>query len=652
MRNWREDILAALVPEVNKLTLVADPDHLLSEEKLQISLKERGFDLLEYEGAIEFRYIYESQYRDLDSNELIVLVHQEWLNRLPFDIVQHSRHLHFNLGTLFPRLSYPIVENLDKRYFDKLYNVQENQNRNPMGDKMTMDFILRHIFEITIELIQDKVSLLKCLLRCHYSHMDIPGKLQSYLLQELRKNNEFRDWPLEAIIGDSESFYDFLQDEWPHYLDKINDGKAKERPVVPYRGEDSKKVPFGHDDILVYIDNLFVEGKLRPITMPGFVINRSDWARCGIKDEDNSERLERLYVLLAKELPGMESSYDIWLVYASKWANLSAMIHTDVNSDKRRYREFSNKLNTLFSDWLEKHYMSLANIPPMHTAMVHHIPRQLSRELEKDSNTKIALIVADGLAMDQWVSIRDILEEKRFDFLIRESASFACVPTLTSVSRQAVFSGKIPVYFSDSINTTSKEPKLWQQFWEDHGLTKMQIAYSKSLGKGDASVDLNDLIRPGRTKAIGLVINTVDDIMHGMELGAAGMHNQVKQWTEQGYLENMVDELLDRGFEVWLTADHGNIECQGKGRPSEGAIAETRGERARIYPTKELRDRVEHEFSFAKQWNSAALPSEYFPLIAEKDSAFIREGDIIVGHGGISIEEVIVPFIKFERRAE
>ena len=455
---------------------------------------------------------------------------------------------------------------------------------------------------------------------------------------------------METIIGDAESFYAFLQEEWPHYLDEINNGKVREQSALYYQGSGSKEIPFGHDDILVYIDNLFVEGKMRPVTMPEVALSKSDWARCGIRDEDNSERLVRLYELLEKEFPDIESSYDAWLSYASKWANLSAMVHTDTMSDKQQYKVFSDKINTLFNDWLNKHYMSLVNIPPMHTAMVHHIPRRLSREIDENDATKIALIVADGLAMDQWVTICNILEEKRSGLIIRESASFAWVPTLTSVSRQAIFSGKIPLLFSNSINTTSKEPKLWKQFWEDHGLTKMQIAYAKSLGKGDANTDLDELIRPGRTKAIGLVINTVDDIMHGIELGAAGMHNQVKQWTEQGYLENMVDGLLDRGFEVWLTADHGNIECYGKGRPSEGAIAETRGERVRIYPTSELRDRVGREFSFSKEWNSAALPSEYFPLIAEKDSAFIREGDTVVGHGGASIEEVIVPFIKFERR--
>jgi hypothetical protein len=128
------------------------------------------------------------------------------------------------------------------------------------------------------------------------------------------------------------------------------------------------------------------------------------------------------------------------------------------------------------------------------------------------------------------------------------------------------------------------------------------------------------------------------------------MHNQVKQWAEQGYLESIVGGLLDRDFEVWLTSDHGNIECYGKGRPSEGAIAETRGERVRVYPTEALRDQVAKKFPFAKRWDSAALPTEYFPLIAKEEYAFIREGDSIVGHGGTSIEEVIVPFIKFERR--
>ena len=72
-----------------------------------------------------------------------------------------------------------------------------------------------------------------------------------------------------------------------------------------------------------------------------------------------------------------------------------------------------------------------------------------------------------------------------------------------------------------------------------------------------------------KTKVVGFVVDQVDKIMHGMQLGAAGMHNQIKQWCRGGFLAALVGQLLEYGYEVWLTADHGNIQCEGKGRPSE-----------------------------------------------------------------------------------
>jgi hypothetical protein len=149
---------------------------------------------------------------------------------------------------------------------------------------------------------------------------------------------------------------------------------------------------------------------------------------------------------------------------------------------------------------------------------------------------------------------------------------------------------------------------------------------------------------------VGLVVDKVDKIMHGMQLGSAGMHNQIKQWCHAGFLSAMVGQLLDYGYEVWLTADHGNIQCEGKGRPSEGVIAETRGERVRVYPTPELRAQVAGAFPFAHEWQPVGLPADYFPLVAGGRDAFVNPGDAIVGHGGVAIEEVIVPFVKFERR--
>jgi len=56
--NWRDSILKEFVPNISKLTLVADPDSLLTEEMLALELKNRGFDLIEFNDPVEFRYVY------------------------------------------------------------------------------------------------------------------------------------------------------------------------------------------------------------------------------------------------------------------------------------------------------------------------------------------------------------------------------------------------------------------------------------------------------------------------------------------------------------------------------------------------------------------------------------------------------------------
>ena len=66
------------MPQVSKLTLVADPDGLLGEEKLALALRQRGFDLIEFTDAVAFRYAYESNYRSVwdrgDYTDLVVIL--------------------------------------------------------------------------------------------------------------------------------------------------------------------------------------------------------------------------------------------------------------------------------------------------------------------------------------------------------------------------------------------------------------------------------------------------------------------------------------------------------------------------------------------------------------------------------------------------
>jgi len=662
MSSWRDAILNDFVPNVSKLTLVADPDCLLTEEKLALELRGRGFDLIEFSDPVEFRYAYESKYRSIwdrgEHTDLVVVLRLQdaELESLPYDLLQAGRKLSFNLGDLFPNLSYPVIEKLDRSLLDSLFEAQRKSPPDRMGDNATKDFILRHVFGIAAELIGGEVELLRALLRLHYGKLQLPLMLAERLIQVLKGHDGFKAWPLSEIVPDDEAFFAFLQERWPLFLSRLGSAHQvrEDSPEYGLKYPGPDRLPFDHQDIKVYIDNLFLEGKLTPVEAKGIEVDAGSWVRSGIATsgvDDDELRISRLFGLVEKELPTAEARYSDWTAFALKWAELSSLVHCGNSTEyQTRLREIGDALNTTFAAWLADHYSSLINLPPTNPAMLHHVPRRLARDIEDSGSSRAALIVVDGLALDQWVTIRQLLQKQDANLVMRESATFAWIPTLTSVSRQSIFSGKPPLYFPSSINSTNSEEKLWKQFWEGHGLSRLDAAYQRGLGDGDAVGVLDSAIHPGKTKVVGLVVDKVDKIMHGMQLGSAGMHNQIKQWCHAGFLSAMVGQLLDYGYEVWLTADHGNIQCDGKGRPSEGVIAETRGERVRVYPTPELRAQVAGAFPFAHEWQPVGLPADYFPLVAGGRDAFVNPGDAIVGHGGVAIEEVIVPLVKFERR--
>ncbi len=668
MPSWRDTILKDFVSSERKLTLVADPDGLLTEEKLALALRGRGFELIEFGDPVEFRYAYEPRYRSVwDRGEstdrgLILRWPAAELEALPYDLLQAGRRLSFSLGRLFPKLSYPVLEELDRSLLDALFEAQRNASLNRiMGDNATKDFILQHVFRITAKMIENEVELLRVLLRLHYGQPRLSLVLAERLVRVLQGREAFKTWPLSEIVPDAEAFFAFLQERWPIFLARfqrpyqLRDSVSED--VLKYPGPDW--LPFDHRDIKVYIDNLFLERKLTPVEANAFEIEleAESWVRSGIatsEADDDELRASRLFDLVKEKLPSADALHSDWTSFALKWAELASLVHGGNGgtsaAHQAQLRDIGDAMNKLFVDWLVGHYSSLINLPPTHPAMLHHVPRRLAWALEGAADSCVALIVMDGLALDQWVTVRSFLQKQDARLVMREAATFAWIPTLTSVSRQAIFAGKPPLYFPSSIYSTHREERLWQQFWEARGVPRRKIAYQRGLGDGEAADVLAATIHPRDTQVVGLVIDKVDKIMHGMQLGSAGMHNQIKQWCRAGFLSELVGQLLDDGYKVWLTADHGNIQCEGRGRPTEGSTAEIRGERVRIYRTPELRARVVEEFPFAKVWQPIGLPADCFPLVAGGRDAFVTPGASIVGHGGVALEEVIVPLVKFERR--
>jgi len=667
MNNWRAQILREFTPKVARLTLVADPDGLLLEEGILEGIRERGFELIPFEDPIAFRYAYESKFRSHwdrgEQTDLVVVLRSQAsdISSLPYDLLLAGRKLSFSLGEIFPRLSYPVVTALDRGDLGALYEAQERYAPGQLGDNATKEFALRHVFEIATELIKQPSDLLRVLLRRHYSGQRIPSILDERFIQLLRQSTIFSDWPLETLISDREAFFTFLQERWPIFLDResaISESgvHSGENPyILSIKGP--AELPFDHHDIRVYIDNLFVEGLLRPVACGQGNLPAGSWATIGVLTaaiEDKSRRLRKLIDSLEKSIPADDSKHTDWFHFARAWAELILLMAEQRDDACAETQEaikgLQARVDAGFTAWLFKRYAGLVNLPPVPPVMLHHLPRFLARQACEDRRAKLALIVMDGLAMDQWLVVRDALFLRQPNFRFREEGVFAWIPSLTSVSRQTAFAGKAPIFFPNSIWTTDKEPALWSQFWTDQGFTPNEVVYIKGLGDGTLET-VSEAISHPKSRIVGLVVDKVDRIMHGMEMGTAGMHNQVCQWAKGPYLNALLNLLLDRGFRIYLTSDHGNVEAVGCGRPSEGSVADLRGERVRVYSDASLRNNVKNRFPAALEWPPVGLPEEYLPLLAPGRQAFIQENQRAVCHGGISVEELIVPLIQIERRA-
>lgn len=666
MTDWRAQLLSKFMPQVSRLVLVADPDGLLLEEQLLQGIRDKGFDILSFDDPIAFRYLYESKYRSQceDREEchqaLVVRCESRELSALPYDLLQIGQKLSFDLGKLFPNLSYPVIASLDKSHLDTLYKAQQEYAPGVLGDNATKDFALRHVFGTVTELIHQPSDLLRVLLSRHYKNVKVPEVLDDYFIHSLWNQGLFLDWPLEEIVSNRQSFFRFLQERWPVFLNRL----AMEQGFMAHNGQTSTKLefngptslPFDHDDVRVYIDSLFLDGLLQPVAHHESQFLSGTWVTVGIKTDpelDLLRRLDGLARLVAESLPSSRSRHQDWLAFAYRWAELSRLKLELQNilkpEDQDRFSDLSRQLDSEFLTWIENRYIGLHNQPPLPPVMLHHVPRALARQKGNTGNGKIALVVIDGLALNQWLAIRDVLQDQQPMLRFQEDAVFAWLPTITSVSRQALFSGKPPFYFPDSITKTDKDASLWTQFWMDQKLREREIAYLRGLGDGDLE-EVCDAASNPSIQVMGLVINKVDKIMHGMELGASGMLSQVRDWAKQGYLSRLLNILLDSGFDITLTSDHGNIEAYGCGSPKEGAVAEVRGERVRIFSDELLRKKVKASFPDSIEWPSVGLPDDFLPLIAPDRTAFVGEGARIVTHGGISLEEVIVPLIHIQRR--
>jgi len=659
MSAWLDCILKNFPSELTHLWIAVDPDGVLLDERLLAGLRGNGFDLLPFEDSVVFRAEYEAGYRSVwaqkdgdPARSLILQIRSTDSGDLPWDYLTRARTVNLSLADLFPKLAYSVIQQIDPEYRDALYNAQTRYASQSIGESATKDFVLTHIFRINAQLINAPEEFWRELLRLHRRNDVLPPILADHVARILSDIAALRTLPLRELLASKSFFLSTLQGAWYCYLATRGiTGKHKDeslQAVLPGNDE----IPFEHPDIRAIVGSMFLEGQLHPLTVLSAPAAVPEWARNGIVEDPLALRhlVEEGIKEFSRALPGTESAYRDWINAAARFGELLARYHS-LDWESAQFLEpslFELQAATDRSllEWFRGHYADLPSLPAAKApVMVHHIPRFLSMR-RGSGEDRVALVVFDGLAIDQWIQIRDALAKRVPNIRFDEGACFAWAPTLTSISRQAIFSGQRPREFADSIESTSSEPAQWSRFWLDHGLREHEIVFSKGLQRNEHLGDLAQMLSSPSVRAAGLVVDTVDEIVHGAALGKRGVATQIESWVESGFVEQLFSLLHGEGFHVYLTADHGNVDAIGQGRPMQGVAAELRGERVRTYRSEALAVDSSSRNVNTYRVDIAGLPADFLSLFSGGRTAFIPKGKRAVVHGGISIEELVVPFVR------
>jgi hypothetical protein len=627
------------------MVILFDYDGLASTTAVFEHLVGIGYDIYDYTDNLSLLFYLESKWlksgRNLDSRLLVRISADQTVNvKLPYSVLVNADVIELRLEDFFEGISTKAVKELPSQYYDLLFELLRSQPQSLTSYNESIDFITRRVFGIDIAGITSEVQFWAVLFKLHYTDTELPGFVVDRLLDTGSRFVNNYEIDLEQALGSSEYFYAFLQREWVHF---VKQWVSNDLPA--------KVLPFDHPDLKVYTDNFFAEDMLKRIRIDNAKAEELGWISCGIdlKESGPADQIESLISTLQAHLPEIDCSYKAWQKYAKDYAEFMHLLFSSDNAlDTDRVHNLRVEINDRFQNWIQQHYDSLSSLPSSKPVMVHQVAKSMAYQRAEPETRKTALIVMDGMSYDQWLCIKAELDFPGCD--IQENALFAWLPTLTSISRQSIFSASVPFYFGQHLGSTAKEANHWKRFWEDNGLASQCVHYLRMNGVGDIAAELEKQVNLKSAYVIGIVLNVIDDIMHGMNLGSCGMHNQIKHWVKQGFFCSLLSLLIDHGFEVWITSDHGNLECEGIGNIPDGSLSETKASRVRIYQSEALRDQAAAKTEASLAWTPKGLPGDVYSLFAPYQASYHAVGKKIVTHGGISLEEVMVPLVKIKRR--
>jgi len=332
--------------------------------------------------------------------------------------------------------------------------------------------------------------------------------------------------------------------------------------------------------------------------------------------------------------------------------------------------------NTEFFKYVSKNYTEWIKDAKGTGPLLSHkvFEKRIAPHLQQGKPT--FLVVIDNLRLDHWKAFQPILSDSFR--VLEDELYYSILPTATQYCRNALFAGMLPADIEKHF------PLEWKNDDEDGGknlheetflrnqlkhlkLDKLKTQYIKITNNDNAKALEDSIHNCLKNDLTVIVYNFVDMLSHArteMEVlkelagDEISYRSLVVSWFEHSPLHRALRKIADKGIQILLTTDHGSVrvktpsKCVGD-RNTTTNLRYKHGRNLQ-YESRDVlafRDpklaglpvpNVSSSFIFAKGDVFLCYPNNYNHYVNYYKNTF--------QHGGVSLEEVIVPIVRLESK--
>lgn len=286
-----------------------------------------------------------------------------------------------------------------------------------------------------------------------------------------------------------------------------------------------------------------------------------------------------------------------------------------------------------------------------------------------DKGEKVFFVLIDNFRLDQWRTVKPLLSEY---FNIEENLYTAILPTATQYARNAIFSGLMPLQIAKMF------PELWVDEESEEGKNlnesplietlfkryrrQCKFSYNKINDSATGERLIQDFARLEQNDLNVIVLNFVDMLSHARteskmirELASnnAAYRSLTESWFKHSSALELFKRIAEKGYKLVLTTDHGTIRVDKPikviGDKNTNTNLRYKVGKNLSYNPKQVYEvkrpeamglpspNVSSTYIFATSQDFIAYPNNYNYYVQYYTDTF--------QHGGISMEEMIVPLI-------